>query len=439
MLQRGILHSNRGGRAFHGGDTLALIDSPLLHAQSPAEEIRHRINRRGAGIENFLSCSRSPGTGSFQQVIQVLFRICTGEDDITRLSDGNGFTRFVQIGIIRIQIHCAAGGNVNRIPELNALTGGCGERNHITTNGIDTAQAVGTAGFLHILFKEHRIIVPDTQVAGCINRAAVGVSARCLIPTEGHAAVVVQRDVAARAAINRAAVGGGVGGRCRIPDEAHATVVIDGDGAISINRAAGGRCSVPGELHTDVVAQRDCAGVAPINRTAVGVSARCSIPAEAHAAVVAQRYRAARAAINRTAVGVSARCRIPAEAHISVPCHRHRAINRAAVGVVTGGRCRIPAEGHAAIVAQRDVAGGVPINRATAGVGGGGRCRIPAEGHAAVVVQHDGAVRPSINRAAVGVVTGGRCRIPLKHHAPVIAQRDVAIPINRATVGIIRT
>ncbi len=98
-----------------------IVYSPILHEQSTAVEIGHGIHHRGAGIKNFLSCSRSPGAGCFQQVIQVLLRILTGKDDITLLPDGNGFTHFVQIGIIRIQIHCAAGGYVNRIPELNSL------------------------------------------------------------------------------------------------------------------------------------------------------------------------------------------------------------------------------------------------------------------------------------------------------------------------------
>ena len=139
-------------------DTLALIDSPLLHAQSPAVKIGQRIHLRGAGIENFLSCSRSPGTGSLQQVIQVLHRILAGENNIALLLDGNRCTVFSLIGIILIQIHRSTGADINRIVERDTLPR-CGRKRYLittTTVGINTAQAVGIAiHYLGILVEFH--------------------------------------------------------------------------------------------------------------------------------------------------------------------------------------------------------------------------------------------------------------------------------------------
>ena len=157
MAQRGIHHQHGGGRAFHGGDAPALVDSPLLHAQSTAVEIGHRTDLRGAGIENFLSCSCSPGSGCFQQVIQVLLRILTGKDDITLLPDGDRGAVFCLIGIILIQIHRSIGADIDRIVERDTLPR-CGRKRYLiitTTVCINTAQAVGIATHLGILVEFH--------------------------------------------------------------------------------------------------------------------------------------------------------------------------------------------------------------------------------------------------------------------------------------------
>ena len=147
MAQLSILHQNRGVRAGVHRDTASLVHCPILHAQTSAIKVGQSIHLRGAGIENFLGCSRSPGTGCIQQFIQVLLRVLTGEDNVTLLPG---------ITIIGIQIHRGIGVDIYGIPELDAPAR-CGRKRDdtfSTTSGIDTAQAVGTVRYLCILLKE---------------------------------------------------------------------------------------------------------------------------------------------------------------------------------------------------------------------------------------------------------------------------------------------
>ena len=296
MPQFGILHTHCGGRATHGGNAIALVHGPLFHAQASAVEVGHGIHLCSAGKEDFLlRTGYIPLHG-----VQIIHRGRTGENNVALL--GHAFIGF-------IQLEGAATADVNRIPESDALSRGGRERNHITTvTGINTAQAINTIIYLSILVEFNRIIVPDTQVAVCTNRAAIGPGARRRIPAQRHTSIVTQRDGAGKAPINRAAIGGGGGANRRIPAQHHTLIVTQRNIVIPINRAAvgvvGGGASrrIPAERHTSIVTQRD---VPPINRAAIaaGGEARRRIPAERHTSIVTQRDGADPGPINRAAVG----------------------------------------------------------------------------------------------------------------------------------------
>ena len=260
MIQGGILHQNGGCGILHSSNAIALINSTLLHAKATAVQVRHGIDLRRAGIENFFRRGHAFYSVRCQQLVEVLFRICTRKNDIPRLLVDYA----VGIRVISIQIHRAVVSNVHRIPELNTLPRLGGQRNHSpAASGIDTAQAVATTGFLRILFKEYGIIIPYAQIAGAINRATI-VSR---VPAERHASVPAQ--------LYRAAI-------------------------IPINRAASVTSRISAERHALVLGQRYRAVAIPINRAAC-VGSR--VPAELHAIIPAQFYRAVATPINRAAGG----------------------------------------------------------------------------------------------------------------------------------------
>ena len=145
VAQRSILHTHCGTRTFHGGDTPALVDSPLLHAQSPTIKVSQGIHLCGAGESYFL---RRTGYIVFHGV-QVIHRGRTGEDDIALLS----------LTLVRlIQLEATAFPNVNGIPEGDTLPR-CGRKRYLSTTTtvcINTAQAVGIAiHYLGILVEFH--------------------------------------------------------------------------------------------------------------------------------------------------------------------------------------------------------------------------------------------------------------------------------------------
>ena len=283
-------------------------------------QMSHGIHSGSAGIEDFLGCSRSPGTGSFQQFIQVLLRVLTSENYIAQLLD---------IAIISIQIHRGARADIHRIAELDAVILSSRKRYHITaSSGTDTPQAIGSIANLCILLEEYRIIILDTQIARSINRAAGG----SLVSAKLHTIVPIQHYRAVAIPINRTTRGS------IVPAEHHAFVPIQYYRAVTspINRAAGGSL-VSAERHTLIVTQRD---VPPINRAAIGVGGACRhIPAERHTSIVTQRDGAVLEPINRAAIGggFRARRRIPTERHTSIVIQRDGAkrgpINRAAEGL----------------------------------------------------------------------------------------------------------
>ena len=143
MAQRGILHTHRGTRTFHGGDTPALVDSPLLHAKAPTIKVSQGIHLCGAG-ESYFLCRTGHITLYDEQVI---FCSRTSKDDITML-------RLAFICIIYLQTGSV---KVDGIPEDDSLPRSGRKRNNIITGSIsiNTAQAVVTIHNLGILIKFH--------------------------------------------------------------------------------------------------------------------------------------------------------------------------------------------------------------------------------------------------------------------------------------------
>ena len=245
MVQGGILHQNRGRGILHSRDAIAHINSTILHTKATAVQIRHGIHHRCAGIENFFRRGRAAQTVRRQQLVEVLFCVLAGKDNIPRLL----VNQTVSIRVISIQIHRAARNNVHRIPELNTLPRRGGQRNHIpAASCINTAQTVSLVSLLCILLEQDGIVVPDIQITVAANRTA-GVGSP--VPAERHTLVVGQRYRAVAIPINRAA---GVGSP--VPAERHALVPAQSYRAVAspINRAAFVGSRVPDEGYASVVA-----------------------------------------------------------------------------------------------------------------------------------------------------------------------------------------
>ena len=152
MTQGSILHQHGSRRAFMGCYAISLVHRAVLHAQTSAVQIRHSINFRSAGVEDFFCRRRAFSAVRSQQFVEMLLSILAGEDDISRLLvDYPG-----RIRIICIQFHRRTGCDVHRIPEFYTLAFCCRKRNHISaTSGINAVQAVATIGFRRILLKQH--------------------------------------------------------------------------------------------------------------------------------------------------------------------------------------------------------------------------------------------------------------------------------------------
>ncbi len=183
MAQRSILHTHGSGRILHSSNAAPPINGTILDAQKPAVKVGQRIYLSHAGEVDFLLGSRHiPLHG-----IEIGHRSRTGEDNIALLS--LTFIRF-------IQLEGAAFADVNRIPKSDTLPC-CGGKRYISATAltsINTAKAVIPIPHLGILEKLHRVIIPDTQITGCINRAAIHLIAGTArrIPAESHAHIVTQ-------------------------------------------------------------------------------------------------------------------------------------------------------------------------------------------------------------------------------------------------------
>ena len=66
MVQGGILHQHGCRRAFMGCYAVALINSTVLHTKATAVQVRHGIDPRRAGIEDFFRRCRTTGFGICQ-------------------------------------------------------------------------------------------------------------------------------------------------------------------------------------------------------------------------------------------------------------------------------------------------------------------------------------------------------------------------------------